>query len=264
MLHLVQPSADLHGILEAGVIMRRAAGASISRFPAMPKAMITLSQQGPVAGPVIFHGVSMRPAMFEHHGPFEAVGWVLPLETAVRLTGPSTGPLVDTAVAWETIAGPAESARLGDDLARCGSPAERLQMLQESLRRVLRRSARREPPSIDALLRLCTAAAREGAQAHSCLGLSERQLERRCGALMGLTPKQLQRLTRFHTALASTVRLQRLPDAHAALTLGYYDQSHLAREARQLAGTPLRELLPVANATGAWWPLATQQLAGHR
>jgi methylphosphotriester-DNA--protein-cysteine methyltransferase len=85
-------------------------------------------------------------------------------------------------------------------------------------------------------------------------------LERRCRALLGLTPKQMQRLTRLHGVLSDALRLQRLPDVDAALEAGYYDQSHLARDSRLLTGTTLRELLLQAHTNGAWWPLATQRL----
>jgi AraC-like DNA-binding protein len=81
--------------------------------------------------------------------------------------------------------------------------------------------------------------------------------------MVGLSPKQLHRLVRFHSVLARALVRERLPDADTALAAGYYDQSHLAREARRLAGVPLRELLSGSREDGAWWPLSTQRLAGR-
>lgn len=68
-------------------------------------------------------------------------------------------------------------------------------------------------------------------------GLSERQLERRFRRAVGLGPKALSRLVRFQEVL------RRLGDGSApdwvqvALDCGYYDQSHLARDFRELAGS---------------------------
>ena len=71
------------------------------------------------------------------------------------------------------------------------------------------------------------------------LGLSERQLRRRCHAAAGYGPKTLQRVLRFRRFLAA-----RNPDlARAALDAGYADQSHLTRECTRLAGRPPAALL---------------------
>ncbi len=66
------------------------------------------------------------------------------------------------------------------------------------------------------------------------LGLSERQLERRFRARVGVSPKRYARLRRFERAMA-------LLDGPATLTevayaAGYYDQSHFIREVRAFAG----------------------------
>jgi AraC-like DNA-binding protein len=71
------------------------------------------------------------------------------------------------------------------------------------------------------------------------LGLSQRQLRRRCHAAAGYGPKTLQRVLRFRRFLA-------LGDhdlARAALDAGYADQSHLTRECTRLAGRPPGALL---------------------
>ncbi|MBL8347944.1 MAG: AraC family transcriptional regulator [Rubrivivax sp.] len=262
MLHLAAPEPDLDGVVECGIVVRQSAATSTSRFPAMPRAMITLTPgDGATAAAVHFHAVSTRPMAYAHGRPFEALGLVLPPATAARLMGPSTGALVDATLPWAELAGVAEAARLGDELHLAGGDSERLRTLQGSLRRVLARGPERvQHARAAALHRLCLAVGRQGARAASSLGVGERQLERRCRAWLGLAPKQLQRLTRFHAVLASAMRHQRLPGAETALAAGYYDQSHLAREALQLAGAPLRDLLSGAHEDGAWWPLATQRL----
>ncbi len=74
------------------------------------------------------------------------------------------------------------------------------------------------------------------------IGLSERQLHRRCLALFGYGPKTLARVLRFDRALALARRGTAL--AAVAASTGYADQAHLARESRALAGVPLTSLLP--------------------
>jgi AraC-like DNA-binding protein len=73
------------------------------------------------------------------------------------------------------------------------------------------------------------------------LGLSERQLHRRCTAAFGYGPKVLHRVLRFQRALAQARSGRDL--ARVAHDCGYADQPHLARDVRDLAGTSLTTLL---------------------
>ncbi|MEY9965505.1 AraC-like DNA-binding protein [Streptacidiphilus sp. MAP12-16] len=73
------------------------------------------------------------------------------------------------------------------------------------------------------------------------VGLSERQLRRRCLDAFGYGPKTLARVLRLERALAAA--RGGLPFALVAALAGYADQAHLAREVRALAGVPLGELL---------------------
>jgi AraC-like DNA-binding protein len=259
-MQLFLPPTELHGVVECAILVQREAGA-LSRFPAMPRAMLTLAPAHGGAAAVSFHAMSTRSTAHEHAQPLLALGLVLPPDTAARLLGMSTGALVDTTLPWAELAGLPEVARLDDALQQARSNLARLAALQASLKRVISRGPERVQRSrAEALQQLCHAVGRQGARAANDLGLGERQLERRCRALLGLTPKQMQRLTRLHGVLSDALRLQRLPDVDAALEAGYYDQSHLARDTRLLTGTTLRELLLQAHTNGAWWPLATQRL----
>ncbi len=73
------------------------------------------------------------------------------------------------------------------------------------------------------------------------VGLSERQLHRRCLAAFGYAPKVLQRVLRFDRAVKLAWR--GTPFAEVATVAGYADQAHLAREVKALAGVPLGELV---------------------
>ena len=259
-MQLFLPPTELHGVVECAIVVRRAAG-SLSRFPAMPRAMLTLAPATGGAAAVSFHAMSTRAATHEHAEPLRALGLVLPPDTAARLLGMSTGALVDATLPWAEVAGLCETRRLDDALQRATDDPARLAALQSSLERVLSRGPERvRRARAEALQRLCHAVGHQGARAATDLGLGERQLERRCRALLGLTPKQMQRITRLHGLLSDALHRQRPPDVDAALQAGYYDQSHLARDTRLLTGTTLRELLLQAHADGAWWPLGTQRL----
>ncbi len=73
------------------------------------------------------------------------------------------------------------------------------------------------------------------------LGMSERQLHRRCTAAFGYGPKMLHRVLRFQAALAHARAGRDL--ARIAHECGYADQPHLAGDVQDLAGTSLTTLL---------------------
>jgi AraC-like DNA-binding protein len=73
------------------------------------------------------------------------------------------------------------------------------------------------------------------------MGLSERQLHRRCLAAFGYGPKTLHRVLRFQNAL----RRARAGDdlARVAHECGYADQAHMARDVSALSGITITTLL---------------------
>ncbi|WP_024799584.1 helix-turn-helix domain-containing protein [Nocardia sp. BMG51109] len=74
------------------------------------------------------------------------------------------------------------------------------------------------------------------------LGLGARRLHRMSLAAFGYGPKMLARVLRLQRAL--TLARGGVPFAETAFRAGYADQAHLAREVRELAGRPLRRLVP--------------------
>jgi AraC-like DNA-binding protein len=67
------------------------------------------------------------------------------------------------------------------------------------------------------------------------IGLSLRQLRRRCHAAVGYGPKTLQRILRFQM-FVSLVDRDRADLATLAAQTGYADQAHLTRECLSLSG----------------------------
>jgi AraC-like DNA-binding protein len=73
------------------------------------------------------------------------------------------------------------------------------------------------------------------------VGTSERQLERRFLARVGVTPKRFVTLRRFERAVALSATAPSL--TAAAIDAGYYDQSHFIRDFRRFAGGPPGDIL---------------------
>jgi len=77
------------------------------------------------------------------------------------------------------------------------------------------------------------------------VGVSPRQLQRRFGNAVGLSPKQFARIRRFRSAMSELLSPNPRTWSAVAAELGYADQSHLVREFVQLGGRP-----PAAVAQG--------------
>jgi AraC-like DNA-binding protein len=87
------------------------------------------------------------------------------------------------------------------------------------------------------------------------VGWSRRHLAQRFHHELGLTPKQAARVLRFDRARRLIARPGECRLADVALSCGYFDQAHLTREFRELAGMPptawRQEQLPSVQDTEA-------------
>ena len=77
------------------------------------------------------------------------------------------------------------------------------------------------------------------------LGLSERQLERRFQAKVGLSPRAFLTLRRFERAVELSKRARSFTEL--ALEAGYSDQPHFNRDFRRFAGNSPRTCLPLPS-----------------
>lgn len=270
MLQVLSAPADLAHWIEAAVVIRLGPAPGESRFPALPHAMLTMRLAKPagqpaatelLCPPVTFHTLSTVPVAHAHAGGLTALGLLVRPQAAACLLGAASGAVVDAVLPWAVLAGAAEAARLEEAVHRADSDVTRVQALEGSFRRAMQAVACGRDV---AYARLCAAVGGQGALAADALALGRRQLERRCRAVLGVTPKQFQQLVRFRRAL--TVALAGGPPRLAAVAhdAGFYDQSHLARDARRLAGAPLTTLVSQAQPGSAWWPLATRAAVAQR
>jgi AraC-like DNA-binding protein len=87
------------------------------------------------------------------------------------------------------------------------------------------------------------------------LGISERQLHRRCVAAVGYGPVLLRRVLRFRRFVSRIDTGGAWGDlAGLAAEAGYADQAHLTRESRELAGLPPAALARLRRPGGAGQP----------
>ncbi|MGH3762128.1 helix-turn-helix domain-containing protein, partial [Actinophytocola sp.] len=130
-----------------------------------------------------------------------------------------------------------DARTLADALAGAGSTDS----AQTVLASAVVAAARTGPdPAVPALLSLARGGARVGAMADA-IGLTERQLHRRCLAAFGYGAKVLARVLRFEHAIRLARGGTELADV--AYRAGYADQAHLSREVRALAGVSPTEFL---------------------
>jgi AraC-like DNA-binding protein len=147
--------------------------------------------------------------------------------------------LLNERVSLRELWSPARSRRLLDRVRAAPDPALALEEAAVSLAD--------EPPDgliIHVLRSVRNGMLRRGAGVlglASSVGLSERQLHRRCLNAFGYGPKMLDRVLRMNIALDQARTGIALADV-AALT-GYADQAHLTRDVKALTGVPPGVLL---------------------
>lgn len=260
---LVPPPPDLDGWLSAGVAVQLETPPGshrASRFPAILSSAIVVVTQGRFgfqdgtafhALPAAFaSGPSMRPVTLRHAGVLRHVGVMVRPAAAAALLGPAgpwVGRIADAREAfgeeWPAVHGQVcesgADAALGalfDFVRRRAAGARNAAMLEHALR----------------LQRASLLGVMEAARQHGC---SPRQFERRFAAAFGLPPKRFYRLARAEVAMRVALARGRC-DAALAAELGYFDQSHLGRDLRELAGLTPSELTRMpSQGDASWWPL---------
>jgi AraC-like DNA-binding protein len=130
---------------------------------------------------------------------------------------------------------PHEADALEDLLHSTASPAAARAALEEAV-------GRTEPVDavVDAVVGLL-ADGRRGDFAEA-VGLSDRQLRRRCTAALGYGPKTLERIVRLRRFLRLAEARPHDGLAYLAALAGYADQAHLTRDCVRLAGATPRTL----------------------
>jgi AraC-like DNA-binding protein len=207
-----------------------------------------------------------RPVVTEHGGAQHGIQVMLTPLGAWTLLGVPMRELANTVVDLADLLGPG-AGKLAARLAEAPSWDERLALLDDALAARLARGAEPSPQVAHAWSRLCQTAGgvTVGALAAE-LGWSRRHLVARFREQVGLPPKVIARVLRFQRSLrllgaagapggtgpgAAAGRGPGARWAEVAVACGYYDQAHLNREFRALAGCTPTELLAARLPGGA-------------
>jgi AraC-like DNA-binding protein len=144
-----------------------------------------------------------------------------------------------------------DAGELLPDVDRCLPPTLDPRAALRGVAATAARLARTGPPdpAVRAAVRLLADPHTRVDKLAADIGLSERQLRRRCEAAVGYGPKTLQRVLRFRRFLTLLDAAGPKADLAAiGLASGYADQSHLTRECTRLAGSPPAALAGVRAA----------------
>ena len=207
-------------------------------------------------------GLHCAPALIAHEGAQSGIQVALRPLGARALLGLPAGELADIDVPAEAVLG-GVCAELRDRVRAAACWPDRFAIVDEILLRLAGASAGSTGTRPDVApqvgwvwgqLLQAGGAVRVSALAAET-GWSGRHLTSRFRAEIGLTPKAAARVIRFSRARHLLVRPgYRLADL--AVTCGYFDQAHLAREFRALAGCPPSQWLAeeFRNVQAGAWP----------
>lgn len=192
--------------------------------------------QAPARLQALVGGLHTRPAVIGYEHSLYGVQLDLTPRGARSLLGLPATELAGRVVDLEVLLG-AQVGDLIEALLRAGSWPERFELLERALRR---RIGSLEPvgDAIEGAWReILTSGGRARiADVADAVGFSRRQLDVRFAAEYGLTPKQLARVVRFEHSHRLLRSMPRAGLAATAAACGYYDQPHMARDWRSLAG----------------------------
>jgi AraC-like DNA-binding protein len=191
------------------------------------------------AGRAVLFGSNSHPLPVRVKGPFCVAGFaVRPSAWRALFKQPAT-EFVDMMVPLQRSWGDLADILLSDVIAAKDDQAI-VAAMEKAVRAQLAAVGRKK--KIDEKIARFEAIARADSTARmddasQQLGLSIRQMERRCLAAYGLSPKTVLRRSRF-LDMAEAMRGFSSPGDEILATLRYFDQSHLNREFWRFAGMP--------------------------
>jgi AraC-like DNA-binding protein len=182
-------------------------------------------------------GLHTEPALISHDGAQSGIQVALKPLGARALLGCPAGELAHIDVPADSVLGSA-GARIHARVLAAASWQDRFAVLDDEFSRLLEPGCR-VPPEVTVAWRLLL---RSGgtvpvSELAAQTGWSTRHLASRFRIETGLTPKAAARVIRFYRTRR---QLLREPGGLAGLAAdcGYFDQAHLAREFRAMAGCP--------------------------
>ena len=207
-------------------------------------------------------GLHTSPALITHQGVQSGIQIALRPVGARALLGLPAGELTQLDLPADAVLGPA-GARIYTRLREALTWPERFAVLDQEFTRLAAskeasKAASKAPPSEVGYawrLLLGSGGAVPVAELAARTGWSTRHLANRFREEIGLTPKAAARVIRFDRARRVLAAAPPGNLADVAVACGYFDQAHLAREFRALAGCPPSRWLAEEFANvqaGAW------------
>ncbi|MDR7151577.1 AraC-like DNA-binding protein [Hydrogenophaga palleronii] len=195
-------------------------------------------------GPIV-QGPSDRFGLRGTGGPSVVIGVQFKPGGAAAFFGGALPHLRNRTELLEDLWGPAAPA-LQEQLKAASSPQRALLHLQGHLVRRLQQAAPPDPLAVRAIAAFGQDPALARVQpVQRAAGHLPAQFIRRFEAAVGLTPKRYARVLRLGVLLPTLVRCGPRDWAGIAVDAGYFDQSHLIREFRQMAGMSPGQYTPV-------------------
>jgi len=155
-----------------------------------------------------------------------------------------TSELRNTRIRVDELWGDRSARELSERLGEARGPHERVAVLSAAVRERVSDAPPVDPVAAEVLARLSQVRPDPVRLLAREVGMSERQLNRRTTAAFGYGPAVLARILRVQRFLAIARSAGRPTGlAELALAAGYFDQPHLARDVRDIAGTTPRALL---------------------
>ncbi len=190
------------------------------------------------AGPVVLFGGNSRPFRVRVTGPFIVAGFAVRPSAWTSLFAQPAAHFADTMCdlsdAWD-----AEADAMHKAIVAASDDRGIVEGIEQSLRRQI--AAINRPHTDAEMARFETIARTDSARKIETiseeLGLSVRQIERRCLQSYGISPKAVMRRSRF-LDMATALRGFSTPSEEELAQLRYFDQSHLNREFRHFSGMP--------------------------
>lgn len=140
--------------------------------------------------------------------------------------------IIDLRYIWKQ-----HACELTERIALAGGMKERVRIIEEALLGLLAKSGRYDR-TVDHCLQLIDAnrGQLKVAKLAARVGISNRQLSRRFQHVVGLSPKEYARVSRFLHALRLLSDSSPHTLTETAVACGYFDQAHFNHEFREMAG----------------------------
>lgn len=190
----------------------------------------------PGSGALLF-GPNARLLRIRVRGPIFVIGFAIRPSAWTALFSQNAANYVDMIAPLTDVWAPELVTSLITALTEAKKDADRIAALEAAIETQLENLGRK---GIDPVIATFESIARRDSttrveEAARVLGLSPRQLERRCLSSFGLSPKSVLQRCRFLDMAAAMRGIGNADKAELA-SLRYFDQSHLNREVRRYAG----------------------------